>query len=142
MLMASKERAKIVSAALDRFHALGFNACGVQEMVDKAGVPKGSFYNYFKSKELLALEVLEIYIQGTGREILSEKSLAPLQRLRRHFEFLAARRPKLGYDKGCLMQRPVGEMRALVPPELTGHFPRSATVRLALCRHRQTVRSP
>ncbi len=51
-------RDKIVSAAADRFHALGFNACGVQEIVDAAGVPKGSFYNYFKAKELLALEVL------------------------------------------------------------------------------------
>src|SRR6202171_3344923 len=30
----------------------------------------------------------------------------------------------------------------LEAPELTGHFPRSARVSLALCRHRQTVRSP
>src|SRR5260370_41196570 len=30
----------------------------------------------------------------------------------------------------------------LEAPELTSHFPRSAIVRLALCRHRQTVRSP
>ncbi len=53
--MVSRVREKIVSAAIDRFHALGFSACGVQEIVDKAGVPKGSFYNYFKTKELLAL---------------------------------------------------------------------------------------
>jgi TetR/AcrR family transcriptional regulator, transcriptional repressor for nem operon len=114
-LMASKVRAKIVGAALDRFHALGFNACGVQEIVDKAGVPKGSFYNYFKSKELLALEVVEIYTQGMGREILSDKSLAPLQRLRKHFEFLAARRAKLGYDKGCLMCNLAAESSKDVP---------------------------
>jgi TetR/AcrR family transcriptional repressor of nem operon len=101
--MASKVREKIVSAALDRFHALGFNACGVQEIVDKAGVPKGSFYNYFKSKELLALEVLDIYTHHLGREILSDKKLTPLGRLRKHFEFLASRRAKLGYSKGCLI---------------------------------------
>jgi TetR/AcrR family transcriptional repressor of nem operon len=113
--MASKVRAKIVSAALDRFHALGFNACGVQEIVDKAGVPKGSFYNYFKSKELLALEVLQIYTQGTGREILSDKSLAPLERLRKHFESMASRRAKLGYDKGCLICNLAAESSDDVP---------------------------
>ena len=37
--LMSRVREKIVNAALDRFHALGFNACGVQEIVDKAGVP-------------------------------------------------------------------------------------------------------
>jgi len=43
------------------FTALGYSACGVQEIVDAAGVPKGSFYNYFKAKELLAVEVLGTY---------------------------------------------------------------------------------
>ena len=51
-------RDKIVSAAAERFHALGYNACAVQDIVDAAGVPKGSFDNYFKAKELLAREVL------------------------------------------------------------------------------------
>ena len=113
--MVSKVRDKIVGAALDRFHALGFNACGVQEIVDKAGVPKGSFYNYFKSKELLALEVLQIYTQGTGREILSDKGLAPVERLRKHFEAMASRRAKLGYEKGCLLCNLAAESSEDVP---------------------------
>lgn len=111
-------RDKIVSAALDRFHALGFNACGVQEIVDKARVPKGSFYNYFKSKELLALEVLEIYGKGTmgaGKEILSDKSVAPLQRLRKHFEFMASRSAQFGYGKGCLVGNFAVEASNTVP---------------------------
>lgn len=101
--MASTVREKIVNAALDRFHALGFSACGVQEIVDKAGVPKGSFYNYFKSKELLALEVLDVYAKGSRRELLSDKSVAPVKRLRAHFNFLASRYAGFGYGKGCLI---------------------------------------
>jgi TetR/AcrR family transcriptional repressor of nem operon len=101
--VASKVREKIVNAAVDRFHALGFNACGVQEIVDTAGVPKGSFYNYFKSKELLALEVLDIYAQGSKREVLADKSLPPVERLRSHFEFMASRYAGFGYSKGCLI---------------------------------------
>jgi AcrR family transcriptional regulator len=61
-------REKIVSAAFDRFHALGYTACGVQEIVDAAGVRKGSFYNYFKAKELLAVEVLRhLHARVRGR---------------------------------------------------------------------------
>lgn len=101
--VASRVRDKIVSAAMDRFHALGFSACGVQEIVDKAGVPKGSFYNYFKAKELLALEVIEIYAKGSRREMLADTRLAPVERLRQHFEFLATRYKGFGYDKGCLL---------------------------------------
>jgi TetR/AcrR family transcriptional regulator, transcriptional repressor for nem operon len=101
--MAPTVRDKIVHAALERFHALGFSACGVQEIVDKAGVPKGSFYNYFESKELLALEVLKVYAAGSKREMLADKSVPPLKRIRGHFNFLASRYAGFGYGKGCLV---------------------------------------
>ena len=101
--MGSTVRDRIVAAALDRFHALGFNGCGVQEIVDKAGIPKGSFYNYFKAKELLAVEVLKAYADGSRREMLSDKRIPPVKRLQGHFEFLASRYAAFGYRKGCLI---------------------------------------
>jgi TetR/AcrR family transcriptional repressor of nem operon len=101
--MGSTVRDKIIVAALDRFHALGFSACGVQEIVDHAGIPKGSFYNYFKAKELLAVEVLKEYANGSRREMLSDRAAAGLKRIRAHFEFLASRYAGFGYGKGCLI---------------------------------------
>ena len=101
--MASKVRDKIVSAATECFHSLGFSACGVQEIVDSAGVPKGSFYNYFKAKELLAIEVLENYAKGSKREMLADTSRPPVERLTAHFEFLASRYKGFGYGTGCLI---------------------------------------
>jgi len=113
--MASSARDKIVNAALDRFHALGFNACGVQDIVDAAGVPKGSFYNYFKTKELLALEILDIYGQGSKREMLSDKNVPPVKRLRAHFEFMASRYEGFGFGKGCLIGNLAAEMSENTP---------------------------
>ncbi len=101
--MGSSVRDKIVEAALDRFHTLGFNGCGVQEIVDKAGIPKGSFYNYFKAKEVLAAEVLKAYVDGSRMEMLSDKAIAPFKRIRAHFEFLASSHARFGYRKGCLI---------------------------------------
>ena len=108
-------RDKIVCAALERFHTLGFSACSVQDIVDTAGVPKGSFYNYFKAKELLALEVLSIYGQDCNREILSDKSRPPIDRLRSHFEFMADYYAEFGYDKGCLIANLAAEMSDNTP---------------------------
>jgi TetR/AcrR family transcriptional repressor of nem operon len=101
--MGSTVRDRIVEAGLDRFHTLGFNGCGVQEIVDKAGIPKGSFYNYFKAKELLVVEVLKAYADGSRREMLSDKRIPPIKRLHAHFEFLASRYAGFGYGKGCLI---------------------------------------
>src|SRR5713101_8636342 len=52
-------REKLVTAGLDTLYRRGFNGCGVEDITRAAGVPKGSFYNYFESKEALGIEVLE-----------------------------------------------------------------------------------
>ena len=48
-------RDHLVASALEALHRQGFNGSAVQDITDAAGVPKGSFYNYFESKEALAL---------------------------------------------------------------------------------------
>lgn len=98
---------------MDRFHTRGYTATGVQEIVDLAGVPKGSFYNYFKAKELLAVEVLGLYLQASRRDMLSDMKVAPLDRLRAHFDVMAAQYQDHGYWKGCL----IGNMCAEVTDE-------------------------
>jgi TetR/AcrR family transcriptional repressor of nem operon len=113
--MASPTREKIVAAAQDRFHALGYSACGVQEIVDTAGVPKGSFYNYFKTKESLALEVLDTYVASSKREILSNTVLTPLNRIREHFGFFISRYERDGFHKGCLIGNLSAESSESIP---------------------------
>ncbi len=92
-------RNKILAAGLAVFHEHGFNGSGVQDVVSFAGVPKGSFYNHFKSKEALGLEVLDAYWEaGTeGRDVLRASGVPPLKRIDRHLTLF-------GYDKnGCLV---------------------------------------
>ncbi|MBO9127757.1 TetR family transcriptional regulator C-terminal domain-containing protein [Rhizobium sp. 16-488-2a] len=101
--MVTTIRQKLVDAAQERFNALGYSGCGVQEIADYAGVPKSNFYNYFKSKERLALEVLEGYVASSRREILSDPILSPLARIKAHFEFFISRYEKNGFDRGCLI---------------------------------------
>jgi TetR/AcrR family transcriptional repressor of nem operon len=79
-------RNAIFSSGMKLFIARGFNACSVQDITDAAGVPKGSFYNHFKSKEALAAEIVTEYAKGsTDRSILSNRKIPAVTRLKKHF---------------------------------------------------------
>jgi|SRR6516164_4874142 TetR/AcrR family transcriptional repressor of nem operon len=63
-------RERLLDAGLETLHRCGFNGCGVQEIAETAGVPKGSFYNHFESKEALGAAVLERYWEQRGGSML------------------------------------------------------------------------
>jgi len=96
-------RDKIVRAGLDQFHRVGFNGSSVEDITDLAEVPKGSFYNHFKSKEDLALEVIDRYIEQGPHALLSDIGIPPLKRLKAYFSALGQEFVDSGYKKGCLL---------------------------------------
>ena len=80
---------KLIQAGLKTLLEKGFNGVGVQEITEVAGVPKGSFYNHFESKDALGVEIVERYGMGsTRRAVLIDKTVSPLERLRTHFAAL------------------------------------------------------
>jgi len=54
-----KTRQEIVEAGARQFSLHGFFATGLHDVLEGASVSKGAFYHHFKSKEDLALAVLE-----------------------------------------------------------------------------------
>jgi TetR/AcrR family transcriptional repressor of nem operon len=97
-------REEILSAGLKALHARGFNATSVQDITEAAGVPKGSFYNHFASKDDLGAAAVEKYAASgeARRRALQDRTIPPLARLRRYFEAMveAARYPD---SPGCLL---------------------------------------
>ena len=84
----------------------GFAATGVQDIADAGGVPKGSSYNYFKSKEDLALEALERYVDATCERletILVKGKGSPLTRLRALFDDWIRELTRKRYVGGCFV---------------------------------------
>lgn len=55
------KRARILAAGTQVMLRKGYNGTGVQEITQGAGVPKGSFYHYFESKEDFAIQALHYY---------------------------------------------------------------------------------
>ena len=56
-IAASKKRQKLIDTALMLLKEKGFDAINVEEITQKAGVAKGTFYNHFKRKEDIIVEI-------------------------------------------------------------------------------------
>jgi TetR/AcrR family transcriptional repressor of nem operon len=105
-------REKIVRAAYLRFYEFGYNGTSIQDIVDAAGLPKGTFYNYFKSKELLAIEALKEYACIADQVFVSPSpSVKPSQAdessnvetIRKQFQQASNFYEGMQFARGCLM---------------------------------------
>jgi TetR/AcrR family transcriptional repressor of nem operon len=99
----TKER--LLEEALALLLEHGYNDLGIQEILRRTGIPKGSFYHHFLSKEEMALQAVDRYM-GLGHELL-EATLAPdgrtpLRRVRGFFERMRELYASQGYF-GCLL---------------------------------------
>ena len=69
--------------------AKGFSSVGLAELLQASEVPKGSFYHYFKSKELFGQALLEDYFTDYLAQLdtlLQTPGLSGRERLLRYFE--------------------------------------------------------
>ena len=87
----SKTREKIVEAATELFYHQGYQATVVNEIVEKAGVSKPTFYAHFPSKDDLCLTYLDARRDLAIRNIMNglrnaetpyERFLSPIRTLR------------------------------------------------------------
>ncbi|MCW5297154.1 TetR/AcrR family transcriptional regulator [Herbaspirillum lusitanum] len=110
-------RDQIFDAALKLLLERGFNASSVQDITVEAGVPKGSFYNHFESKEALAAEIVSDYAsrRSTLREILADDRLPALERLRGYFTALNQRLVDRGFQHGCMIGNMTAELSEQSP---------------------------
>ncbi|WP_277057177.1 TetR/AcrR family transcriptional regulator [Trichlorobacter lovleyi] len=82
-------RTRLLDVGLAAFAKRGYHGTGIKEIVDTAQIPKGSFYNYFKSKEEFALAIVLRHSEefwGKWRESFDSHQIDPLQALRDCFD--------------------------------------------------------
>ena len=104
---------RILDAGLSLLYAKGYNATGIQDIADAAGVPKGSFYNYFKSKEEFATEVIRHYTQQTVLFLenhLTDGDINRLTRMRSVLDYWAKNMFSEYQGFGCLVGNITQEM--------------------------------
>lgn len=81
-------RQNILDAGYRIMAAKGFSAVGLNEILTAASVPKGSFYNYFSSKEAFGEALLDYYFEDYLAEmtaLFAREDLTVPQRLMEYF---------------------------------------------------------
>jgi len=103
-------KAETINSVLDKGTEIvlnkGFNNVGINEILDTVGIPKGSFYYYFDSKEDFGLQLIDRYMQTSLsmlKEFLEDSSKNPRDRILGFYAHMRTVYKKKNYREGCLL---------------------------------------
>ena len=91
----------------------GYHGTGLKEILDAVQIPKGSFYNYFGSKENFAAETIEHYIVPYIAQLqsyLTQSEGNALGGLERYLQESIIELERTEFKGGCLLGNLIGEM--------------------------------
>lgn len=109
-------RELLLRAGLEVLTEKGFSATGIEEILGRVGVPKGSFYHYFASKEAFGLELIKRYGEFFAKKLdrhFHNSALSPLQRLHAFIDDAKTGMARFEFGRGCLIGNLGQEMGAL-----------------------------
>lgn len=96
---------RLIAAGLRLMLAHGYHALGIQMLLSETGIPKGSFYHHFASKEDFTLQVIDAYQANVHALLVAtvgDRSRPPLDRIRAFFAGVRQAYEAEGY-LGCFL---------------------------------------
>jgi|TARA_B110000211_G_scaffold234113_1_gene302471 TetR/AcrR family transcriptional repressor of nem operon len=105
---SEQTREALIEAGIAQLSEHGYHGTGIKQILDEVSVPKGSFYNFFASKEAFVTEVvghysrnllsqLNYFIEGEG------KALTPVEQLRSIYRYSLKQYESHAFKKSCLV---------------------------------------
>ena len=111
-------RQALLRAGVETLTEKGFSAAGIEEILRRVNVPKGSFYHYFNSKEAFGSALIDEYDQYFSarlRRILADSAQNPLQRIEAFVADAASGMTRHQFRRGCLVGN-LGQEMSTLPP--------------------------
>lgn len=105
----SNTRENILEKSFPIILKKGFQSTGLLEILNAAGIPKGSFYHYFCNKEEFGLELIDYFVRTQWDNLyknLRSGSEPPLIRLKKYFDESLKLFQSMNYEGGC----PIGNL--------------------------------
>ncbi|AUM13524.1 TetR/AcrR family transcriptional regulator [Ketobacter alkanivorans] len=97
---------RLIKSGLSLFLNQGYNGTGIKQITDHAGVPKGSFYNHFTSKEAFAAVIVDYYAENSAeawQHMMASAPHDPMAAIRHVFECMLDHHQRASSPAGCLI---------------------------------------
>lgn len=95
------KREHLIKTGQEIIRSKGYDLCSVKDITQSAGLPKGSFYHYFESKEKFALEAMNNFIDTYKEKIPNDKyTISSLKQL---LDIRIDSIIKINYARECYM---------------------------------------
>lgn len=75
------KREHLIQVGQEVIWSKGYDLCSIKDITTAAGLPKGSFYHYFETKEKFALEAMNEYICQFKENTPAKTSLSSLEKI-------------------------------------------------------------
>jgi TetR/AcrR family transcriptional repressor of nem operon len=105
-VIAKTTREKIIDDCLALLWRKGVNGTSMSDIAERAAILKGSFYNYFKSKEEFVSAVLDSYAAKWETNVLAifrARQLSARAKLKAYFERMKELAASMHYTQGSLV---------------------------------------
>jgi TetR/AcrR family transcriptional regulator, transcriptional repressor for nem operon len=112
----SDARERLMEAVRELVWTGSYGSTTIDQICEKAGVKKGSFYYFFESKVELAVAALDEHWQLRRQELdaIFSPTVPPLERLRKYCEFGYRFQAEICEKYGCVLGCPLFSMGAEV----------------------------
>jgi TetR/AcrR family transcriptional repressor of nem operon len=112
----SDAKERLMDAVLELIWTGSYGSTTIDQICDKAGVKKGSFYYFFESKADLAVVALDEAFQKKRSEMdpLFSPTIPPLERIRNFCEFTYGKQVEVKNKCGCVLGCPLFTLGAEV----------------------------
>lgn len=115
---SSDTKSHILNVGYQLIAQKGFTAVGLKQILDTAGIPKGSFYHYFASKEAFGEELITHYFHHYRHRLdaLSEHNTTAQQKIYEYFHFWYETQQCNHVENKCLLVKLSGEVADISEP--------------------------
>ena len=111
-LSREQTKERLLDEGLSHFIRRGYHGTGIKDIVDSAGLPKGSFYTYFDSKEAFGGAVLDTFADRGKLKFEKAFSQAsdPIDGFKRFFTIMRNALVDDDFQGGCLLGNLANEL--------------------------------
>lgn len=120
----SETRESLLRVGVEILTEKGFSSVGIEEILRAVGVPKGSFYHFFGSKEAFGAELVAWYAAYFASKLdkfLLDNTMTPLHRLRAFTDDARSGMARYEFKRGCLIGN-LGQEMGTLPDSFRGQL--------------------